>query len=164
MKTLQCQNCGAKLSQYTYKCEYCQSALFVDSPLSAETKTKVVQAIKGWENTLAAAKNDNESKVFGGCLVIFLAWGAISYGIYRFNNSQVPYFIVGLLAMVFFVLFGAIVNIYEHKSIRQKFNKSLRREMDDYLLSINCHKTDFKNIAFEVLEKNSWLYKVLSDF
>lgn len=164
MKVLQCDNCGAKLSNYTYKCEYCQCALFTNSSLSPETKAKAVQAIKGWENTLAAAKNNNDSKVFGGCLLIFLIWGTMAYGIYRFNHSQIPYIIVGLLAIVFFVLFGAVVNIYENKAIRRKFDSSLKREMEEYLLSINCHKTDFKNIAFEVLEKESWLYKVLSDF
>lgn len=162
MKTIQCSGCGAKLQQYGHQCSYCGAPLFIGSPLSDDTKTQLITALKGWENALKAAKDNNDRGVMGGCLLSFATWAAIAYLTYRLHgHSTFTWIAAAILAVVLFAAFGFVVDYYETKSVREVFDQSLRTEIEQHLQHLDCSKTDFKQIAFEVLEPQSWLYKVL---
>lgn len=164
MKILQCAVCGGQLHDYTYRCTYCGSMLFSDVAIPPEMKEKIVTALRGWEKNLLAGKGHYQGKIAVGCLASFGAFLAICMFIYAFMGyNLLGSILMAVTGVAFFVLFGGIVSKYEEKAMRQLFDKSLKKDIQDYLLAINCPKQSFKTIAFEVLEPTSALYIFLSD-
>lgn len=166
MNTIKCENCGSSLPPFSEACPYCGSAVLpVEEFVSDYKKQQIIQAIRGWEKMLEAAKGKYDLHTGAWFLLISVVVGVLGYYMYHHIPSPIVHWgLILLSGLIGFILFGTMVQHYERKAIHEIFESRLSEEITAFLRTQQCSKQAFKSIAGSVIKPEGQLAKLLLYF
>ena len=163
---MKCKFCNAENNPEDKRCFSCDAPLPKRSELSEKDFNSLSNYISSVEKMLSTAKNKANGVIFIFFFLISAAWIAASiWGYLKFTDDRVMIIIVAIIiGFVLFITFGAIVQLFESKAIKKKYDEKIKDDIEEYIQEMNFKKIDFKIVASEILKEKSPLLKFLDDF
>ncbi|MBL7784401.1 MAG: hypothetical protein JNM36_00660 [Chitinophagales bacterium] len=162
MTVYHCPSCGAVLTHHHAYCVYCGGASKHDRSLSDSQQNELEAALSSWEKTLIANKQRYDTYAMIAFAGMAILWAVGTWRL-RYMVSSVLFLVIlsGLLGIVCFVIFGGFVQHYEQLSMRETFDTSLKKTIQDFLLLHDYSPQQLLATAAKELPDSSPLHQFL---
>ncbi|HNL08306.1 MAG TPA: hypothetical protein PKH93_12095, partial [Chitinophagales bacterium] len=133
-----------------------------DRSLSDSQQNELEAALSSWEKTLIANKQRYDTYAMIAFAGMAILWAVGTWRL-RYMVSSVLFlvFLSGLLGIVCFVIFGGFVQHYEQLSMRETFDTSLKKTIQDFLLLHDYSPQQLLATAAKELPDSSPLHQFL---
>ena len=154
-----CRNCGASTSTLYTTCSFCKTIILPDRLLDNKQREEITRFAKAIETRLKASKDNEDPKVFGGCLVILALIVASWTAIYQSGFEKwFQITLGGLIGFSLFAAWGGLVNISERNSCKTAYKKQIKSDIEHFLEIRNFYRYEFDTVASETLHKLSLIH------
>lgn len=162
MTVYHCPSCGAVLTHHHAYCAYCGGASQHDRSLSASQQNELEAALSVWEKTLIANKQRYDTYTLVSFAGMAILWAVGTWRLrYMVSSILLLLILSALLGIVCFVIFGGFVQYYERLSMRETFDTSLKKTIQDFLLLHDYSPQQLMAVAAKDLPDDSPLHQFL---